>query len=127
MLFFNIAPNAESINANKEAAFLLADRSAAQYWDDMQEDGYFNRLISVNACQNIILNANSITVDTSVYPYKVHTKGKIMVVRSSVMSLYNFESTCGVFKTQRSVSNPHGMMIENFFVNDFSEEVRRPR
>lgn len=124
-LFFNLAPSAEAIEANKKRALFLADQSAASYWNDLQEDGYFNRMISVNAAQQIIID--SVSVNTNVYPYQVKTFAKVMVIRSSVMTLSSFESTCGVYKTERSLNNPHGLMIERFFVDRFKEEARRPR
>lgn len=126
MLFFNLAPNRESIESNKEMALNLADKSAANYWDDLQEnDGFFNRIIAVNASQQMIID--SIEVDTKVYPYKVETFARVYLVRSSVIVLSRFHSTCQVIKTDRSEKNPHGLIIENFFVEEFNEESRQSR
>lgn len=124
-LFFNLAPNDAAIQANKDMALNLADKSAADYWNDLQEDGYLNRLISVNATQQILID--SIAVNTAVYPYQAKTFARVMVLRPSVMTLYSFESTCGLYKIERSNKNPHGLMIEKFYVNTFQEEGRRAR
>lgn len=125
-LFFNIAPNKEAIEANKEMAFNLADRSASDYWNDLQEnEGYLNRIIAVNASQQIVVD--SVRVDTKTYPYKVETFAKVFFVRSSVIVKSRFHSSCQVIKIDRSEKNPHGLMIENFFVDEFKEESRQTR
>lgn len=126
LLFFNLAPNREAINANMEAALKLGDHSVADYWNDLQEDNHFNRIMSANITQQI--KVDSVKVDVSGYPYRVHTYAKIFTIRESLMTRQLFESTCNVYKTAaRSSSNPHGLLIEKFLVTKFEVEnsVRR--
>lgn len=113
-LFFNIAPNRESIEENLEQAFKMADRSAYDYWATLSEREFYTRAVSSNMSQQ--MTVDSVRVNTSVYPYDVHTWAHYYQVRQSSVSLLRLESTCRIINVSRSVANPHGMMMENFVV-----------
>jgi len=45
-LFFNLAPDKKAIEDNTKRAFFMADKSAFNYYKDLAEKGYYNRIIS---------------------------------------------------------------------------------
>lgn len=124
-LFFNIAPNAEAIEQNLNRAFILCDRSAYNYYQDLSEKGYFQRMISANIIQQLVVD--SVAVDVSTYPYRAHVYAKNYLIRESQISLYDFESTCNLIQMQRSDSNPHGLLMEKFTVIKNEERGTRKR
>ena len=48
-LFFSLSPDKDAIEGNINRALLLADKSALSCYRDLQEAGYYNRLIAGNA------------------------------------------------------------------------------
>ena len=113
-LMFNITPNSESIRRNLDRALLLSDRSAYEYWMDLSERGFFQRVVSANISQEMVVDSVSVSLDS--YPYAARTWGKVYLLRESNITSYDFESTCRLVDVERSPSNPHGMMIEKFAV-----------
>ncbi len=113
-LMFNLSPSAESIKRNLDRALIMSDRSAYDYWMDLSEKGFYQRLVSANVSQEFV--ADSIKVDMLSYPHSVITYGKLYMLRESNITAYQFESTCRLVDVERSQSNPHGLMIERFRV-----------
>lgn len=113
-LMFNLSPSSESIKRNVDRALLMSDRSAYDYWMDLSELGFYQRLVSANVSQEIVVD--SVKVDMQSYPYGAITYGKLFLLRESNITSYQFESTCRLVEVERSPSNPHGMMIEKFLV-----------
>ena len=113
-LMFNLSPNAESIQRNLDRALVMSDKSAYDYWMDLSERGFYQRLVSANISQEFV--ADSIKVDMLSYPYKVTTYGKLYLLRESNITAYQFESNCRLVDVERSQNNPHGLMIERFSV-----------
>lgn len=113
-LMFNLSPSSESIKRNVDRALLMSDRSAYDYWMDLSERGFYQRLVSANVSQEIVVD--SVKVDMQSYPYRAITYGKLFLLRESNITSYQFESTCRLVEVERSPSNPHGMMIEKFLV-----------
>ena len=113
-LMFDLSPSSESIKRNVDRALLMSDRSAYDYWMDLSERGFYQRLVSANVSQEIVVD--SIKVDMQSYPYGAITYGKLFLLRESNITSYQFESTCRLVEVERSPSNPHGMMIEKFLV-----------
>ena len=113
-LMFNLSPSSESIKRNVDRALLMSDRSAYDYWMDLSERGFYQRLVSANVSQEIVVD--SVKVDMQSNPYGASTYGKLFLLRESNITSYQFESTCRLVEVERSPSNPHGMMIEKFLV-----------
>lgn len=113
-LMFNLSPSAESIQRNLDRALVMSDKSAYDYWMDLSERGFFQRLISANISQEFV--ADSIKVDMLSYPHSVTTYGKLYLLRESNITAYQFESSCRLVDVERSQNNPHGLMIERFVV-----------
>ena len=113
-LIFNLSPSAESIQRNLDRALVMSDKSAYDYWMDLSERGFFQRLISANISQEFV--ADSVKVDMLSYPHSVKTYGKLYLLRESNITAYQFESSCRLVDVERSQNNPHGLMIERFVV-----------
>ena len=103
----------------------MSDRSAYDYWMDLSEKGFYQRVVSANITQEIVVD--SVKVDMTAYPYDTKTFGKLFILRESNITSYEFESSCRLVDVGRSPSNPHGLMIEKFVVtrNEMTGTRRR--
>lgn len=115
-LFFTIAPDKEAIEQNMERAFLLSDKSAFNYYRDLAEKGYYNRIISGNVNQRIEID--SVQVDFEHYPYEVTTYARQFIVRPSNITERSLVTTCTLQNSVRSDNNPQGFLLEKFLVKE---------
>ena len=113
-LMFNISPSSESIKRNLDKALVMSDKSAYDYYMDLSERGFYQRMISANISQEIVVD--SIKVNMTGYPYDAKTYGRLFMLRESNITAYSFESSCRLVDVERSQNNPHGLMIEKFTV-----------
>jgi conjugative transposon TraK protein len=113
-LFFTIAPDKNAIESNVKRAFNLADQSAFNYYKDLQEKGYYNRIISGNIQQRI--EVDSVVANFNSYPYDVRTYARQFIIRSSNLTIRNLITSCSLVNSVRSDSNPQGFTIEKFNV-----------
>jgi conjugative transposon TraK protein len=124
-LFFTVAPDKNAIESNVKRAFNLADQSAFNYYKDLQEKGYYNRIISGNIQQRI--EVDSVVADFDSYPYTVKTYARQFIIRSSNLTIRSLITNCSLVNSVRSDSNPQGFTIEKFNVveNKDVETVER--
>ncbi|MGO4709021.1 conjugative transposon protein TraK [Chryseobacterium sp. 2TAF14] len=124
-LFFTIAPDKNAIESNVKRAFNLADQSAFNYYKDLQEKGYYNRIISGNIQQRI--EVDSVVANFESYPYDVKTYARQFIIRSSNLTIRSLVTNCLLVNSVRSDSNPQGFTIEKFNVieNKDVETVER--
>ena len=124
-LFFTVAPDKNAIESNVKRAFNLADKSAFDYYKDLQEKGYYNRIISGNIQQRI--EVDSVVADFNNYPYAVKTFARQFIIRSSNLTIRSLITNCALVNSVRSDSNPQGFTIEKFNVieNKDVETVER--
>ena len=115
-LFFTLSPDKSAIESNINRAFFLVDKSAFRYYQDMQEKGYYNRIVSGNINQSIQID--SISCNFEVYPYKVVTYAKQMIIRASNVTERNLITRCDLINSLRFDHNPHGFMMERFEIID---------
>ncbi len=113
-LFFTIAPDKNAIESNVKRAFNLADQSAFNYYKDLQEKGYYNRIISGNIQQRI--EVDSVVANFNSYPYGVKTYARQFIIRASNLTIRNLVTDCSLVNSVRSDSNPQGFTIEKFNV-----------
>ena len=113
-LFFTLAPDKSAIENNMKRAFNLADKSAFDYYKDLAEKGYYNRIISGNVQQR--LEVDSVICNFETYPYAVKTYAKQYIIRSSNVTKRNLVTSCYLVNSVRSDSNPQGFNIEKFTV-----------
>jgi len=124
-LFFTVAPDKNAIESNVKRAFNLADQSAFNYYKDLQEKGYYNRIISGNIQQRI--EVDSVVANFNSYPYGVKTYARQFIIRSSNLTIRNLVTECSLVNSVRSDNNPQGFTIEKFNVieNKDVETVER--
>ncbi|MFH6968345.1 conjugative transposon protein TraK [Flavobacterium chilense] len=113
-LFFTLAPDKNAIESNMKRAFNLADKSAFDYYKDLSEKGYYNRIISGNVQQRIEIDSVSCNFET--YPYTARTYAKQFIIRSSNVTKRSLISSCYLVNSVRSDNNPQGFNIEKFAV-----------
>lgn len=124
-LFFTVAPDKNAIESNVKRAFYLADESAFNYYKDLSEKGYYNRMISGNIQQRI--EVDSVIANFDSYPYQVKTFAKQFIIRSSNLTTRSLITNCSLVNSVRSDNNPQGFTIEKFNVaeNKDVETVNR--
>ncbi len=124
-LFFTVAPDKNAIESNVKRAFNLADQSAFDYYKDLQEKGYYNRIISGNIQQRV--EVDSVVANFDSYPYTVKTYARQFIIRSSNLTTRSLITNCSLVNSVRSDSNPQGFTIEKFNVleNKDVETVER--
>lgn len=115
-LFFTVAPDKEAIEENMSRAFMLCDKSAFNYYKDLAEKGYYNRIISGNINQRVVLD--SIQCNFEVYPYEVVTFGRQYIVRQSNITERSLVTSCTLQNSVRSDNNPQGFLMEQFVVRE---------
>jgi len=113
-LFFTIAPDKNAIESNVKRAFNLADQSAFNYYKDLSEKGYYNRMISGNIQQRI--EVDSVVANFNNYPYAVQTFARQFIYRSSNLTKRSLITSCMLVNSVRSDNNPQGFTMEKFNV-----------
>ncbi|GAA6765688.1 conjugative transposon protein TraK [Flavobacterium sp. CGRL1] len=113
-LFFTLAPDKNAIENNMKRAFNLADKSAFDYYKDLLEKGYYNRIISGNVQQRI--EVDSVVCNFETYPYEVRTYAREFIIRSSNVTKRSLLTSCLLVNSVRSDNNPQGFNIEKFSV-----------
>lgn len=115
-LFFALSPDKAAIESNIRRALFLTDKSAFNYYRDLAEKGYYNRLISGNINQFIKIDSVSCNFDH--YPYQIMTYARQRIVRESNITERLLVSRCQLVNTTRSDNNPQGFLMERFEVVD---------
>ncbi|OHT43668.1 conjugative transposon protein TraK [Flavobacterium tructae] len=113
-LFFTLAPDKNAIESNMKRAFNLADKSAFNYYKDLLEKGYYNRIISGNVQQRIEMD--SVVCSFETYPYAVRSYARQIIIRSSNVTRRSLVTSCLLVNSVRSDNNPQGFNIEKFSV-----------
>lgn len=113
-LFFTLAPDKNAIESNMKRAFNLADKSVFDYYNDLAEKGYYNRIISGNVQQRI--EVDSVVCNFDSYPYSVKTYSTQFIIRSSNVTKRSLVTSCNLLNSVRSDNNPQGFNIEKFSV-----------
>lgn len=115
-LFFTLSPDKSAIESNIHRSLYLCDRSAFNYYKDLSEKGYYNRIISGNINQRLQVDSMRCNFDT--YPYDVITYSRQMIIRESSITERSLITHCKLLNSVRSDNNPHGFTIENFEVRE---------
>ena len=111
-LFFTLSPDRAAIESNINRALFLVDKSAFAYYQDFQEKGYYNRIVSGNINQTA--QVDSVAVDMRVYPYRAITYARQMIIRQSNITERSLVTRCNLINSVRSDNNPHGFTMEKF-------------
>ncbi|MEO8405031.1 MAG: conjugative transposon protein TraK [Chitinophagaceae bacterium] len=117
--FFSLDPDEKVIQSNIVHALYLADGSAKQQYDNLKENGYYTNLIAGNISQEI--TADSIDINTNVYPYYFRYKGQQKIIRPTTIVTRNIITEGYLRNVTRSDNNPHGFLIEKWKTIDNSD------
>lgn len=109
-LFFTLSPDKNAIESNINRALFLVDKSAFRYYQDMQEKGYYNRIVSGNI--NQVIQIDSLACNFDEYPYKTTLYAKQMIIRASNVTERSLVTRCNLRNSLRSDNNPHGFIME---------------
>jgi conjugative transposon TraK protein len=120
-LFFTLAPEKSAIENNVRRALLMSDRSAFNYYRDLSERGFYNRIISTGANQTI--QVDSISCDFNQYPYRAVTYARQVIIRESNLTERSLITRCRLINSVRSENSPHGFTLEGFEVVE-NKDVR---
>lgn len=120
-LFFTLSPDKSAIESNIQRAMFLSDRSTFNYYKDLSEKGYYNRIISGNINQTIQVDSVICNFDT--YPYHIETYSKQMIIRESNITERSLVTQCKLLNSVRSDNNPHGFTIEGFEIRE-NKDIR---
>lgn len=120
-LFFTLSPDKSAIESNIQRALLLTDKSAFNYYKDLAEKGYYNRIISGNINQTI--QVDSVKCNFDVYPYDVSVSARMMIIRESNITERSLVTQCKLLNSVRSDNNPHGFTIEGFEIKE-NKDIR---
>lgn len=111
-LFFTLSPDRAAIESNIKRALFLVDKSAFAYFQDLQEKGYYNRIVSGNINQRI--EVDSVVCNFERYPYRATTYARQMIVRESNITERSLITRCDLINSVRSDNNPQGFVMERF-------------
>ena len=89
---------------------------AYNYYKDLSEKGYYNRVISGNINQTVEID--SMKCDFDQYPYRVDTYARQLIVRESSLTVRSLVTTCRLLNATRSDNNPHGFIMEAFTITE---------
>ena len=110
--FFSLDPDDKVIQSNITKALYLADASAKQQYDNLKENGYYANLISGNISQE--MRADSITINTDVYPFYFRYKGEQKIIRPTTIVTRSLITEGFLRNVSRSDHNPHGFLLERW-------------
>ena len=113
-LFFTLSPDKNAIESNIKRSLFLADKSAFNYYRDLSEKGYYNRIISGNVSQRI--EVDSISCNFNHYPYEVVTYARLSIIREKSITERSLVTKGRLLNSTRSDNNPHGFIFEAFRV-----------
>lgn len=111
-LFFTLSPDKNAIESNINRALLLVDKSAFKYYQDMQEKGYYNRIVANNI--NQVIRIDSVACNFDAYPYQAVAYARQMIIRASNVTERSLVTRCNLINSVRSDNNPHGFTMEKF-------------
>jgi len=124
-LFFTLDPDDKVIKENLSQALYLADQTAKQEYDNLQENGYYTGIISGNISQTI--NIDSVIVSEKEYPYPFRCYATQQIIRTTSKASRSLITSGYLRSVSRSDNNPHGFLIERWTIienKDLKTEAR---
>lgn len=110
--FFTMDPDDQVIHRHISKALYLADGSAKQQYDNLKENGFYTNLVSGNISQE--LEADSILINTNVYPYYFRYTGTQRIIRPASIVTRSLVTEGYLRNVSRSDNNSHGLLIERW-------------
>lgn len=124
-LLFTLSPDERLIESQLGEALYLGDKSVKFHLDNLRETGYFKKLLAANVSQRVFVDSISLNEALTDFPFRVYARQEI--IRSSSI-LYRSLITAGNLRLiQRSPTNPHGFLIENWEVVENRDLYQKAR
>ena len=111
-LFFTLHPDEKVIQSNLSKSLYLADATAKEQYDNLQERGYYANIIAGNISQELV--SDSIEINTNVYPFYFRFQGKQRIIRPTTIVVRSLVTEGYLRNVSRSDNNPHGFLIEKW-------------
>ena len=125
-LFYTLEPDKDYIEKNVREALYLADRSALEQYQSYKENNLYNQVIASNI--SMTLQADSVKLDFSAYPYPFTFYGKQKIVRKSNITIRSLQTSGFLRNISRTDNNPHGFLMEGWHIvenNDLETKRRK--
>lgn len=125
-LFFNVSPVDEVVKANLNQALAYSyDQSVYNYYNDLQERGFYQRITQANAFQEVVVD--SVLVNMNTYPYAVQVHSSLFMFRQSVLYRNALVTRMSVMEVPRDRENLYGLKLGQFTVVRNEEVARKKR
>lgn len=112
-LFYNI--NQHDFRANIDKALNLIGEEGKHYFITLDKSGWYRSIKLNNLQQNITIE--SIEINDQNYPYEATVYGQTTVSRigfNKNVSLKKYMANLTLINVERTMDNPHGLMIEQY-------------
>ncbi|GGF42675.1 conjugative transposon protein TraK [Echinicola rosea] len=110
--FFGLSPDEELIHHQLSEALYLGDGSIKNAYQVLREQGYYDRLVTGNVSQKLLLDSIALEMDSG--PYRFWFYGRLQIVRSTSRLTRSLITTGVLREITRSNHNPHGLLIEKW-------------
>jgi conjugative transposon TraK protein len=122
--FFTLVPDDKQIAATINKALYLADGSAKNVYDNLQEAGYFNNLVSANINQQVKVDSIALQMDGYPYGFTCYATEKLVRATSTVTRKLVTQGKVSDLKTETD-NNPHGFLIQGWqIIQNNDEQVK---
>lgn len=124
-LLFTVSPNKDIVTSNIEQALEISDKSVYNYYQDLNERKFYQRMYQNNSSQDI--RVDSVKMDISRHPYRVMTFATLTLIRESNITRSSLVTRCNMIDVDLNRKNREGLQVEDFEVlrNDKIETRRR--
>lgn len=124
-LLFTVSPNKDIVTSNIEQALEISDKSVYNYYQDLNERKFYQRMYQNNSSQDI--RVDSVKMDISRHPYRVMTFATLTLMRESNITRSSLVTRCNMIDVDLNRKNREGLQVEDFEVlrNDKIETRRR--
>lgn len=124
-LFFTLTPNMSSIENNVNKALQLSDETPAFYYKERKSKQYYDHIVQGGIICEIF--TDSVKVNMDKYPYEATYYGKTSFMRCSDIEYFSIVTTQLLINAPRTDTNPHGFVLGNWNIKEFSsiKKVKR--
>lgn len=124
-LLFTLSPDERLIEAQLAEALYLGDKSVKFHLDNLRETGYFKKILAANVSQRVFVDSISLDDSLTDYPFRVY--GRQEIIRSSSVLFRSLVTAGNLRLIQRTPTNPHGFLIENWEVIENRDIYQKAR
>jgi conjugative transposon TraK protein len=124
-LLFTLSPDEKLIERQLAESLYLGDQSVKFHLDNLRETGYFKKLLAANVSQRVSLDSIQLDETRENYPFSAY--GKQEIIRSSSVLYRSLVTSGNLRPIQRTPTNPHGFLIENWEIIENRDLYQKAR